>query len=542
MSKKDNQRISIKFVLFLIISITGIIIYCLQPTKENQIKDLSYEELLEKSHRTVSRTTYIPEQVQTVQNNTNQIQSNEIINNITEESERKPTNYKQDENFNKLLEELKLYPSKSSSSAKIVTERLLKYLGYNGYEIKVNINNLSDKSKKPEGIVVAGNFNIKTGQLNLNQELLTKLDITELTAIIAHELDHFDKIAKICKSMGTENFFKFTKDNNFEITNKDFWIKSSQKADITDFDNTLYQDALKRFIKQNQLETTSIYADLYAISEAVRNPLEISAYELSDYILMYYNIKPQESFTQKLANQFNKVDWEIYNITQRENQLTNDRIAIFDYVLMKAIIQNNKKYSNIVNNCINKNGDLTPFREEFKNDNKGIFDKNTLGTEESYKNIISILNEMENILGKGLSIQDKAEALKLYIYTLKSNMEYNNSFTQLTNSIKDYLTYTKENKIENPKDTLKMYLILICLENNLNKNTNKEKIKLYYLKIPQLLDDSSLNNKKSKKYKFIYENSEFIKELNKSKQSNSDITEQKLLNEMLIKTASEIKY
>ncbi len=541
MSKKDNQRISIKFVLFLIISITGIIIYCLQPTKENQIKDLSYEELLEKSHRTVSRTTYIPEQVQTVQNNTNQIQSNEIINNITEESERKPTNYKQDENFNKLLEELKLYPSKSSSSAKIVTERLLKYLGYNGYEIKVNINNLSDKSKKPEGIVVAGNFNIKTGQLNLNQELLTKLDITELTAIIAHELDHFDKIAKICKSMGTENFFKFTKDNNFEITNKDFWIKSSQKADITDFDNTLYQDALKRFIKQNQLETTSIYADLYAISEAVRNPLEISAYELSDYILMYYNIKPQESFTQKLANQFNKVDWEIYNITQRENQLTNDRIAIFDYVLMKAIIQNNKKYSNIVNNCINKNGDLTPFREEFKNDNKGIFDKNTLGTEESYKNIISILNEMENILGKGLSIQDKAEALKLYIYTLKSNMEYNNSFTQLTNSIKDYLTYTKENKIENPKDTLKMYLILICLENNLNKNTNKEKIKLYYLKIPQLLDDSSLNNKKSKKYKFIYENSEFIKELNKSKQSNSDITEQKLLNEMLIKTASEIK-
>ena len=542
MSKKDNQRISIKFVLFLIISITGIIIYCLQPTKENQIKDLSYEELLEKSHRTVSRTTYIPEQVQTVQNNTNQIQSNEIINNITEESERKPTNYKQDENFNKLLEELKLYPSKSSSSAKIVTERLLKYLGYNGYEIKVNINNLSDKSKKPEGIVVAGNFNIKTGQLNLNQELLTKLDITELTAIIAHELDHFDKIAKICKSMGTENFFKFTKDNNFEITNKDFWIKSSQKADITDFDNTLYQDALKRFIKQNQLETTSIYADLYAISEAVRNPLEISAYELSDYILMYYNIKPQESFTQKLANQFNKVDWEIYNITQRENQLTNDRIAIFDYVLMKAIIQNNKKYSNIVNNCINKNGDLTPFREEFKNDNKGIFDKNTLGTEESYKNIISILNEMENILGKGLSIQDKAEALKLYIYTLKSNMEYNNSFTQLTNSIKDYLTYTKENKIENPKDTLKMYLILICLENNLNKDTNKEKIKLYYLKIPQLLDDSSLNNKKSKKYKFIYENSEFIKELNKSKQSNSDITEQKLLNEMLIKTASEIKY
>ena len=542
MSKKDNQRISIKFVLFLIISITGIIIYCLQPTKENQIKDLSYEELLEKSHRTVSRTTYIPEQVQTVQNNTNQIQSNEIINNITEESERKPTNYKQDENFNKLLEELKLYPSKSSSSAKIVTERLLKYLGYNGYEIKVNINNLSDKSKKPEGIVVAGNFNIKTGQLNLNQELLTKLDITELTAIIAHELDHFDKIAKICKSMGTENFFKFTKDNNFEITNKDFWIKSSQKADITDFDNTLYQDALKRFIKQNQLETTSIYADLYAISEAVRNPLEISAYELSDYILMYYNIKPQESFTQKLANQFNKVDWEIYNITQRENQLTNDRIAIFDYVLMKAIIQNNKKYSNIVNNCINKNGDLTPFREEFKNDNKGIFDKNTPGTEESYKNIISILNEMENILGKGLSNQDKAEALKLYIYTLKSNMEYNNSFTQLTNSIKDYLTYTKENKIENPKDTLKMYLILICLENKLNKDTNKEKIKLYYLKIPQLLEDSSLNNKKSKKYKFIYENSEFIKELNKSKQSDTNITEQKLLNEMLIKTASEIKY
>ena len=400
---------------------------------------------------------------------------------------------------------------------------------------------MSKDGAKPINSTKTAYFDIAEGVLYLNQDLVSKLKVQELTSTIAHELDHFDKIAKICKSIGTEKFFKLTEKNNFIITNKEFWIKASKKANLTNFDISLYENALERFINKNRLKTSSVYADINVISELLRNPLETSAYELSNYILDYFNINKKENETQKLANQFNETDWAIYNITSKDNSLRNERIALFDYLLMQTIVKNNSKYTSIVNKCKSTNGDLTPFWNEFKKDNNDFFDENIPTQKETYSYIINLLKEVETNAKSGLSSNNIAEAVKLYVYTLLTDIKYKDSVSRIKTSVEDYINYTKDNNIQNPKDLLKMYLILICLENNLNKDKTKEIPSLYYLKIPTLLLEVNESNKKNKRYNFIYKNSEFITELNKQKQIDTNTTEQKLLTEMIVKTASEIK-
>ena len=527
MRRKKDQSISLKFLIFISLSLIGIIIYCTYPnTLEKIKKNITYEEFLENRPKNYSQIK------------TSQIQP--IIKTNQSPKEIPEINYKSDNNFKRLLDELKRYPSRSISSAEIITKNLLIYLGYNGYEIKIQPISITNNGLKPIGTSIAASFDIKTGTLKLNKDLISKLETEEITAIIAHELDHFDKIAKICKSMGAENFFNFTQENNLEIINKDFWINASKKANLNDFNTSLYKSALKRFILPSKLEIPSIYADLYSLSELIRNPLEISAYEISDYILSYYNIQGKESLTKKLANQFNKVDWGIYNITSKDNNLIRERLAIFDYLLMQAIIENNTKYINSVNQCTSTNGDLTPFWREFINDNKEFFDRNTQASAESYNYIIELLKKVELLTNNKISAYNKAEAIKFYVYTLIANTKYKNSITYIKNSIEDYLIYTSKHNIDKPKDILNMYLILICLENNINSYENKD-ISLYYLKLPPILEKLNNSNKKSQKYNFIYKNPEFTAEYARQKEENPNITEQRLLTEMLEKTASEIK-
>ena len=282
MRKKKDKSISLKFLIFISLSITGIIIYATYPnTLEKIRKGITYEEQLEITNNLSSRKEVISKRnEEEISQNTN----NTIITKRTNRIIRTTSNYKDDNNFKLLLDELKKYPSNSVSSAQILTERILKYLGYNGYEVKIKTNNITEEGVKPIGTTIAAHFDIPTGTIYINQSLISKLNIKELTAIIAHELDHFDKIAKLCKFMGPENFFNFTNENNLEIKNKNFWIDASKKADITNFNGALYQKALQRFINQNKLEITSLYADLYLLTETLRNPLEISAYEFNKEI------------------------------------------------------------------------------------------------------------------------------------------------------------------------------------------------------------------------------------------------------------------
>ena len=70
--------------------------------------------------------------------------------------------------------------------------------------------------------------------------MLYQLDNKVLIAILAHELDHFDKLANICKSMGIDQFTKLFNDNNISV-NSMFWQNAAAKANDSNFDSKLYQ-------------------------------------------------------------------------------------------------------------------------------------------------------------------------------------------------------------------------------------------------------------------------------------------------------------
>lgn len=554
MKKKKNNQISAIFIVCITLVIIGSAVYLTQPVQKGDAeKKPSFEDMLEVStpenNNPItynSSADYNSRYTSTKQRVTNNDYSSRYLN--TKQSNTntyKPTNIQNTkqttkQSFENILEDLKTLPSYSISSVSPITSTILKYKGYRGDEVKI-INEIQISSAgKAEGTTTAAYFDINSGTLHINQSLISKLDIKETVAIIAHELDHFDNVAKLCKSMGYENFIRFTESNNIFIQNKEFWANVCTRADITNFKQDLYKDALIRLINQNRANLTSIYADFYRISEYVRNPFEISAYEVSDYILRYYNYPTHDSLSKQLSLEFNKADWQTYNITNKDYNLRNERIAIFDYVLAQAIMDVNPHYRDIYNKCINNNGNLTEFWQLFKNDYQNFFNKTKQIDADTYQKVLTILNRMVYIGQADMPAEKIAEAIKYSVYTMLSNRANNENISKIKQSAEDYLSYTSKYKIYSSADELRMMLILINIENISDKKQNNNS-SLYYIKIPEYIERHYPDSKKNPKFNFLYKNPEFIKVLEQRKLSNPNITEQELLTELLKKTASEIK-
>ena len=326
--------------------------------------------------------------------------------------------------------------------------------------------------------------------------------------------------------------------NNIYIQNKDFWERAILKTDITDFNEKYYKEALERYVNQNKTDLISTYTDFNIIAEHIRNPLEISAYEVSDFILNYYNLPKDESPLRNLVLKFNSVDWEIYNLASKNTILNDERIAIFDYLLSKAIIISNSKYLDIYRNCINNaGGDLTQFWLAFKNDNISFYGKSMQIDTSTYNNFMNILDTIYQLSQSGLSANNYAEALRDKAFTLKEYLIYDGAFENLKKTVEDYLNFTNQNNIIDPKAELKMILLLINIENIENQKNNS----LYYIKVPILLTNLYPQKSKGNRFNFIYQNPEFKNIFNTQKTTNPNITEQKLLLSLLEKNKISVK-
>ncbi len=550
MAENGNQRISFKFVFFLSIFIIGYIIYLATPDEIGKItKKRSYKESLEynSSHR---RSAVSVEQVQETRPEEINTQTEEPIyeeettpveeNSIQTEIKEKKLSYNEDPKFLDLLDELKVHPAMSISSAEIITREILKYKGFLPNSVTVVEDVMEGKNKSIQGSYVAATFNVQTGKMHINTKALYNKKIEEIIAVIAHELDHFEKDAQICKSMGTANYIKLLNDNNIKNIDFQFWENAQQYANIDDFDAQYYKDALVRYTNQNKIDLTSTYSDLYRLSEHMRNPLEVSAYEVSDFVLGYYNYNMEDGPLKKMTLKFNEVDWAIHNLIKDNELLKDERIAFFDYFFAQAILSTYPKYTENYKNCI-KSGNLSQFWIEFEKDHEKFYSSKENLDGYTYTSIINLLDKVNELAKNRLNKNIICDALKYKTNTLLHNIVFPNAIFYIEESAKDYLTFIKTNNINNPEEELKMILTLLCIENGFTKSEADKEISLFYIKFPQIIEHLYNIEEKSKRYHFIYQNEAFKKIHQERKTQKPSTTEQETLINLLNENRLNVK-
>ena len=331
--KKNTNPISIKFILFLFVVIVALITYLSLPKDSKTIKkEIPFEETLENKNIRDNDTTedvtqdYEDDLIPIQEFSQDEEQSllpppstemipkevKKPINRAKSSSKIKRSNVE----YNALLDELASYPAKNQRAVQIIVNKLLKNKNYPENTVKAIAKDIDQSKAKTHENYMVANFDFSSGNLNISPKMLFELDNKELIAILAHELDHFDKLANTCKSMGIDKYQALFNENEIKIDTA-FWSRAAALANDESFNASLYQDAVKRFITQNNLELTSSYSDFYKLAENMRNPLEVSAYKQSDYVYGYYKIKITDGPIKRLTKKFNDVDWAIYDFISK---------------------------------------------------------------------------------------------------------------------------------------------------------------------------------------------------------------------------------
>ena len=535
-NRKENH-ISLKFIFFLLVIFSIIIYYISQPSgNQNVNKTKTFEEMLEYSNA----TSYPTKKDITEKELKNSVEiknnrSTQQISKVYKNKEEVVTAKNTEADYNKILDIISQYPAKSIDSARNIVNRLLVYKGYPQNCIRVIPSDIDQSKSKTEGNYMVANFDFNTGNLYISSKMLYELDTKKLIAVLAHELDHFDKLAKICKYMGITEFEQLFKDNNIKYIDTSFWKRVATYANTENFNGKFYQEALTRFLTQNNLELTSSYSDFYRLSENMRNPLEISAYEESDYVYKYFNIEIKDGPMKVLTKTFNDVDWEIYNTISKNEYVKDERIAIFDYFFLEAILKTFPDLKTEYNICQNqKNGDLTYFWLTFENSVKSFYQKGKMDNN-TYIKMLNLLKTTEEEVKKGITDNEIATALKYKINTLSSNLVYPNVLDNLKKTTISYLKYTKEKNIQDSEQELRSIITLINIENEIFTTSTNKNISLYYIKIPEILTKIYGIKEKKKFLVYIYNNEAF------KAQKNSNQTEQELLQELIEKNILNIR-
>ena len=512
-SNKKDKLISLKFVTFIVVFIIGAVYYITIPvSNKNSSKIKTFEEQLE-----VSRNSSSTGGINTdLEEYTIPAPPKYAGYNYADDSVNTEKMVQKNVGFDGLLNEFKDYPVNSIHFIELIVDKIVVYLGYPSGSVKVFSNNLDKGTGKVQGSYMAAYFDIASGCIYVDSSVLYSLNPKILISIIFHELDHFDKMAKIAKSMGYSEFINLLESKNIKGVNKDFWKKVAYYADVSNFDAKYYQDAFNRLISQHELELTSSYSDFYKLSENMRNPLEISAYGVSDYVESYYNITKTEGPMHVLTRKFNEVDWAVYNFISSDKNIKTERIALFDFFFMQAVVNKFPDLNSILDECITqKNGDLTDFWLNYEKRLADFYLRGRQLNNFSYNLIIDLLNKTLEYAKQGATSQDVANALKYKANTIIKNIVYPNAIKNIKMTSEDYLKFIKD-----------------CIENELYSD-NAKSYTLPSLKFPELITTLYPPVKKRNKYYFIYDNSAFKKQFETAKQKDNSLTVEKYLKQII---------
>lgn len=166
-------------------------------------------------------------------------------------------------------------------------DRFLRAMGYKNSELVKLGNEVGNGSFA---------LDFMSGCLSVRQN---EFPIETLVALVRHELDHLDKFAKLVKAEGVDTaeialktgLFKYVSkiDKSFD---RDFWLKMSKDADITNFNTKKYIEALEnyRYDVTNGAQSTSAYHLSNGWHSYCANELEKSAYAIQKKVLNHYGV------------------------------------------------------------------------------------------------------------------------------------------------------------------------------------------------------------------------------------------------------------
>lgn len=432
-----------------------------------------------------------------------------------------------------MLDKLAKYQTLNAESLQSIVNEFLKYYGYPENLVKVSVSNINQSRAKFHNSYQTANFNFQTGTINVSEKVLSQTDIKKYIAVIGHELDHFIKLANLCKAIGINEFQALFEKNNVRNIDTAFWQKAGSYSNIADFQTQYYKTGLIRLLTQNQLELTSSYSDIYKMTESIRNPLEVSAYKVSDNIYKYYNIPIADTQMKRLADIFNIVDNEIYSVVSNTKGLEREQTAVFDYLYAQSIIKKMPYFLAEYDKCLKqKQGDMTSFWLDYEKSIESFYSKGAM-TQGAYDKVYSLLEDTAQKAKFPLNQSEILLAFKFKINTLYSNLVYPNAVKYLRTFIIDYLSFLNRYNITTESEQeLKSILILLCIDNQLYKSNSSIPVKVSELKIPNELN--MLYNAQNT-ISFVYKLSAFS-----AKKSNATGNEN-LLADLLNQTRLDIR-
>jgi len=543
MQKKNpnNKAVSLKFIISVFAVLTALLFYISYPSDTVKKGKKSFSEQLEYNSSPQS-VKEIQDKYRIKKQNKNTIEAYER--NIEAAQADKPAPpekydpYAKIKSYNLLLDELSKYPSQSEYTAVNAVKKLLEFKGYPGNIIKISFSNTSRKPLHTSASCMFADFDFLSGTLSINKKRLRSLDTNTILAVLAHELDYFDKLAKIRKTAGTEEFAKIFSNAGEKEPDEKFWENAALYADTNNFISDLYVNALKKLLSEN-LNMPNFYGYFYRLSENMLNPLEISAYKESDYVYKHFNMPEAQSDAMRISDIFNKIDLNLNELLQKIDIKNREKTAFFDYFFAEAITDYLPELKYEYNLCIeNKNGSLNSFWQKYRNKYEDFYERSAV-SEQTLDDILNILNSVNEKIQKGITPARTADALQYKLNTLKSRLESRGIEQDLRITALDYLNYIRKENIENPKQELNAILAVICIDNQLYQNNSDKEISLYDLELAEELAGlyGNGNVNKKRRFVFIYNNPAFQAE-NFQDQNN----EGRNLIELLNRSRLDIKF
>lgn len=414
----------------------------------------------------------------------------------------------------KVLNRLKAINSDVEENIKSIKTIFMEGLGYDPSLIEVQMKDFPSQGLF-NPIISSGGFHFYSGEYILNKELINGLSKDELAVIMRHELDHFDKAAKLCKSIGVDEYEKLFKevDKKFlvgldgkELTfNREFWEKAIQNVDATGFDAAKYSDALKSHLNIAVNYEPGPYGDYLSKVQYISNPLEVSAYNIENSVKKGLNLSVTEHPFEHIKPLFNKADEELnalHSLLKNTPGLENSKAALFDYFYEKAIIESDTElaslYKQIKSSTTSDEKAVQRFQELMSKKinllNGTIFSP----SDEVYEK--QIFEATANLIKGGIISNEITEALgsrqQMLIQQLTNIL---NSAGQkdmlkiaLGKNSNNFLAYLDAKKIEDANAILKLLLTKIHCENNISRIFPPE---IEKLNIPNEVKDRIFSNK-----------------------------------------------
>ena len=509
MQKKNpnDKAVSLKFIIAVSAVITALIFYISYPDGTDGEKGKkSFSEQLE--YNSSPQTAGVNAvQNYTKKRNKNSSSYEQTAGETAADAPKTPkalTPYSRQKVYNQILDELAEYPSQSEFTTITAVKKLLAFKGYPENILKVSFSNTGKKTVQTSDSYMFADFDFLTGTLCISRNLLRAFDTNTVLAVLAHELDYFDKLAKIRKIAGAEEFANIFAGSGAGRLDEKFWESAAFYAETDNFIFDLYTNGLKKHLSESSLDTPNFYGYFYRLSENTLNPLEISAYKESDYVYKHFNMPAAKNDAERISDIFSTIDSNLDRLLMNLDIQRHEKAAFFEYFFMEAIAENMPEFKQEYARCIeNKNGDLSSFRQKFKSKNEELYKRGII-TRQTLEDILKILNSVNEKVQQGLTPVKTAEVLQYKFNTLKSGLESGGAEQDLRITALDYLKYIKNKNIENPGQELNAILAVICIDNQLYKNTSDKEISLYDLELADELVNLYGNGNMNKKRRFVF--------------------------------------